>query len=253
MWRCENSSCPAKLRRGLEHFASRGAMNIEGLGESLIGQLCDTWPGAHASRTCIASTRPPSRTSSGWARSRRPRCWPRSRSRSATGVAAALRPRHPPRRRARRAGAGRPLRSRRRDRGRLGRRTAAGARDRSGGGARRCAIWFDEPANRALIEHVPRRRRDAERAAQGVRSPTDRSRWRARPSCSPAPSRPCRATRPGTAIEALGGKVTGSVSKKTTCGQSSGPTPGRSSRRPEALGVETLDEAAFLRLIMFEQ
>jgi DNA ligase (NAD+) len=40
VWRCENSSCPAKLNRGLEHFASRGAMNIEGLGESLIWQLC---------------------------------------------------------------------------------------------------------------------------------------------------------------------------------------------------------------------
>ena len=32
VWRCENTSCPAKLQRGLEHFASRGAMNIEGLG-----------------------------------------------------------------------------------------------------------------------------------------------------------------------------------------------------------------------------
>jgi DNA ligase (NAD+) len=41
VWRCENSSCPAKLTRGLEHFASRGAMNIEGLGESLIRQLTD--------------------------------------------------------------------------------------------------------------------------------------------------------------------------------------------------------------------
>ena len=41
VWRCENSSCPSKLRRGLEHFASRGAMNIEGLGESLVGQLCE--------------------------------------------------------------------------------------------------------------------------------------------------------------------------------------------------------------------
>jgi DNA ligase (NAD+) len=41
VWRCENSSCPSKLRRGLEHFASRGAMNIEGLGESLCALLCD--------------------------------------------------------------------------------------------------------------------------------------------------------------------------------------------------------------------
>jgi DNA ligase (NAD+) len=39
VWRCENISCPARLQRGLEHFASRGAMNIDGLGESLIAQL----------------------------------------------------------------------------------------------------------------------------------------------------------------------------------------------------------------------
>ena len=39
VWRCENSSCPARVRRSLEHFTSRSAMNIEGLGESLIDQL----------------------------------------------------------------------------------------------------------------------------------------------------------------------------------------------------------------------
>ncbi len=42
VWRCPNSSCPAKIRRGLEHFASRRAMNIEGLGESLVDQLITT-------------------------------------------------------------------------------------------------------------------------------------------------------------------------------------------------------------------
>jgi DNA ligase (NAD+) len=41
VWRCDNSSCPARIRRGLEHFTSRSAMNIEGLGESLIDQLVD--------------------------------------------------------------------------------------------------------------------------------------------------------------------------------------------------------------------
>ena len=41
VWRCENTSCPARLRRSLEHFASRSAMNIEGLGESLVDQLID--------------------------------------------------------------------------------------------------------------------------------------------------------------------------------------------------------------------
>lgn len=39
VWRCLNSACPAKFRRALLHFASRSAMNIEGLGESLVDQL----------------------------------------------------------------------------------------------------------------------------------------------------------------------------------------------------------------------
>src|SRR5207248_9213334 len=41
VWRCENTSCPARLRRSLEHYASRSAMNIDGLGASLIDQLLD--------------------------------------------------------------------------------------------------------------------------------------------------------------------------------------------------------------------
>jgi len=41
VWRCENTSCPARLRRSLEHFASRSAMNIEGLGASLVDQLLE--------------------------------------------------------------------------------------------------------------------------------------------------------------------------------------------------------------------
>jgi DNA ligase (NAD+) len=39
VWRCENASCPARIRRGLQHFASRTAMNVEGLGEALVEQL----------------------------------------------------------------------------------------------------------------------------------------------------------------------------------------------------------------------
>jgi DNA ligase (NAD+) len=36
---CENSECPAQLRGRIEHFAQRGAMDIEGLGEAAVEQL----------------------------------------------------------------------------------------------------------------------------------------------------------------------------------------------------------------------
>ncbi len=38
---CPNVNCPAQLQRRLEHFASRDAMDITGLGESLITRLID--------------------------------------------------------------------------------------------------------------------------------------------------------------------------------------------------------------------
>jgi len=38
-YRCINPNCPAQLERGLFHFASRGAMDIEGMGEAVISQL----------------------------------------------------------------------------------------------------------------------------------------------------------------------------------------------------------------------
>lgn len=40
-WRCENISCPAQLKRTLQHFALRSTMDIEGLGEVLVDQLVE--------------------------------------------------------------------------------------------------------------------------------------------------------------------------------------------------------------------
>jgi DNA ligase (NAD+) len=39
--RCVNANCPAKLRESIRHFASRGVMNIEGMGDALVNQLVD--------------------------------------------------------------------------------------------------------------------------------------------------------------------------------------------------------------------
>jgi DNA ligase (NAD+) len=39
--RCINVNCPARLKESIRHYASRGVMNIDGLGDALIDQLVD--------------------------------------------------------------------------------------------------------------------------------------------------------------------------------------------------------------------
>lgn len=41
VWRCDNSQCPAKLVEGLVYFASRDALDIEGMGPAVVQQLVD--------------------------------------------------------------------------------------------------------------------------------------------------------------------------------------------------------------------
>jgi DNA ligase (NAD+) len=42
VWRCPNVSCPARAQRHIEHFASKGALDIEGLGEKNVVALLDS-------------------------------------------------------------------------------------------------------------------------------------------------------------------------------------------------------------------
>lgn len=41
VFRCPNISCPARIKESIRHFASRAAMDIEGLGERLVDQLVE--------------------------------------------------------------------------------------------------------------------------------------------------------------------------------------------------------------------
>src|SRR6202011_4763234 len=47
-YRCVNANCPAKLRETILHFASRGVMNIDGMGEALVNQLTERGLGKEA-------------------------------------------------------------------------------------------------------------------------------------------------------------------------------------------------------------
>ncbi|MEI6237494.1 MAG: NAD-dependent DNA ligase LigA [Candidatus Saccharibacteria bacterium] len=42
IWRCPNNSCPARSLRHIQHFASKGAIDIEGLGEKNVEALLDS-------------------------------------------------------------------------------------------------------------------------------------------------------------------------------------------------------------------
>jgi DNA ligase (NAD+) len=38
---CVNANCPARMRESIRHFASKGCLDIEGLGDKLVGQLVE--------------------------------------------------------------------------------------------------------------------------------------------------------------------------------------------------------------------
>ncbi|MCU0667553.1 MAG: NAD-dependent DNA ligase LigA, partial [Patescibacteria group bacterium] len=41
VWRCPNNKCPARMSRHIQHYASKGALDIEGLGEKNVQTLLD--------------------------------------------------------------------------------------------------------------------------------------------------------------------------------------------------------------------
>ncbi len=42
VWRCPGKNCPAQVRGRIEHFASRGCMDVENLGEAVVAQLVES-------------------------------------------------------------------------------------------------------------------------------------------------------------------------------------------------------------------
>jgi DNA ligase (NAD+) len=245
VWRCENSSCPARLRRGLEHFASRRAMNIEGLGEALIEQL--TEKGLVRSLSDLYRLDPQTlETLERMGRKSAANLLEeieRSKTSEVWRLVYGLGIRH------------------------VGERLAQILAEHFGSidaieeasreeleqveevgpiVAESVRAWFDEKRNRELVERLrkagvrtsePRRRRAGPQPLAGrtfVLTGTLASMSRDEASAK---------------IAALGGKVSGSVSRKTSY-LVVGADPGSKLDKARELGVPALDEEAFRRLIM---
>ncbi len=262
VWRCPNTSCPARLRRSLEHFTSRSAMNIEGLGEALVDQLvtqglirdvADIYAldAAQLEELVVAPKDPKSDRA-------RPRKLgkvgrnvveqiARSRENDLSRLIYGLGIRHV----GEKAAATLSRSFRRMSRlldapvemlqsvPEIGPVVAASVR-----------AFADEPKNRALVERL---------AAAGVNMESQQPEL----SDEPGPLSGQTFVLTGTlasmtreaaqaALEQLGAKVSGSVSRKTTC-LVAGEEAGSKLEKARQLGVETLDEQAFLALIMKHQ
>jgi DNA ligase (NAD+) len=249
VWRCENSSCPSKLRRGLEHFASRGAMNIEGMGEMLVGQLCEkglikSYADIYSlDQTTLENLDRMGKKSAARVLSE----LDKSKANDVWRLLYGLGIRH------------------------VGERGAQVLADHFGsideierasldalqqvreiGPVLAASVrsWFDEPANRALVEGF---------RTAGLKLTGERKVAPAGPQPLAGKTYVITGELSGMSredaqakLQALGAKVTNSVSKKTTA-LIVGSEPGASkTEKAQALGIETLDEAAFRRLILLE-
>jgi len=247
VWRCENTSCPAKLQRGLEHFASRAAMNIEGLGESLIAQVINAGL-VHDYADVYALTAEKLEALERMGKKSATKLMlqiEKSRGNEFWRLIYGLGIRHVGER------ASQVLARALGSMDALCAATEEQLQHTSEIGpvlAESVRSWFDEPRNRQLIDRL---------RAAGVNMEVPLDQRMAAETPGPLTGRTYVIT--GTlqamsredatsALERLGAKVTNSVSKKTT-GVVVGTEPGSKAEKARTLGIPMLDEAAFLDLI----
>ena len=260
VWRCENTSCPAKLQRGLEHFASRGAMNIDGLGESLIAQLIENGLVRDYADLYALTAEQLANLTSASMRSDGREIQRRFGAKNAAKVVAQIE-------RSKQNELWRVIYGLGiRHVGERGAQVLAEAfgsiealtvatveqlqQTREIGPVLAASVraWFDEPRNGQLLERL---------RTAGVRLEVPESERSAVPAAGPLSGRTyvitgtlaamTREQAEGT-LKRLGGKVAGSVSRKTTA-VIVGADAGSKAEKARELGVQTLDEAAFLDLI----
>jgi DNA ligase (NAD+) len=240
VWRCENTSCPARLRRSLEHFASRRAMNIEGLGESLVDSLVTN--GLVANPADLYGLKAETLAA-----------LERMGKKSAANVVAEID-------KSRQAGLARVIYALGvRHVGERGAAALAGAfgsmdaicqasveqlqavEDVGPVVAASVRTWLDAPANQALVERLGRAGVDLTAPLAGAGGPGKLSgqTWVITGTLDTMTRDEAQAL-----LEAKGAKVAGSVSRKTTT-LVAGRDAGSKLEKARALDIEVIDEAAF--------
>ncbi len=247
---CENAECPWQIRRRITHFASRGAMDIDGLGEKVVDQFVELgWLTNYADVYDLRERRDEIAALERWGERSADNlieAIDASRQRPFARVLYALGIRH--------VGAA-VARSIARAFASIDRLSDASMEDLESVDeigpsiADSVVTFFADPDNRRII----RRLRDA-----GVVMEADEGEIRAeRVEGSPFNGRTVvltgtleTHTRPEATelIEARGGKVTSSVSKKTDY-VVAGADPGSKLEKAEKLKVTVIDEEEFLRML----
>lgn len=241
VWRCPNPHCPEKVRRRIEHFASKAGVDIEGLGEEMVAlllekQLIRVIPDIF--RLKLEDLLPLKKSGEVWAGNliagiaarRTADLWrvihglgiPQVGAAAAKDLAATFRSLD--------ALAAATDDELLRVEG-FGEKTAAAVR-----------AWFADPANRRLVHELQ---------AAGVQPtpPVAASSALSGKTFVLTGTLPTLSREEATAkIEAAGGKVSGSVSKKTHY-VVAGEEAGSKLEKAKKLGVAVIDEAELLRLL----
>lgn len=241
VWRCPNPLCPEKIRRRIEHFTSKGAIDIEGLGEEMVALLLEkglirTTPDIY--RLKVGDLLPLKKSGEVWAgnliagieASRTADLWRVIHGLGIPQVGAAAA-----------KDLARTFRS-------LDALAAAGVPDLlriDGFGEKTAAFvvaWFAEPSNRELV-------RELQAVGLQPTAPAAASSALAGKTFVLTGTLPALSREEATAkIEAAGGKVSGSVSKKTHY-VVAGEDAGSKLEKARTLGVTILDEAGLRQLL----
>lgn len=241
VWRCPNPQCPEKVRRRIEHFASKACVDIEGMGEEMVdlllrAGLIKSIPDIF--RLKVEDLLPLKKSGEVWAANliaginarREADLWRVINGLGIPQIGAA---------------AAKDLARTFRSLDALSQASEMDLLRIDGFGektAKAVHAWFENPDNRALI---------ADFAAVGVRptAPAAASSALAGKTFVLTGTLPTLTREQATAkIEAAGGKVSGSVSKKTHY-LLAGEEAGSKLEKARALGVAILDEAEFLKLV----